>query len=124
MKFLTVTHNPVLLKFFLSSDPSICFALVFPPLGNCNHVNVSVFVDFKLKKVCPFHRAAYDTDWDGLRDHLRGISWECISEPGASVVTAAFHGRIHVEVYVHIPHRKYQVVSLIYPSGFKLLVLL
>ena len=63
-------------------------------------------------------------DWDGLRDHLRGISWKGISEPGASVVAAAFHERIHVEIYVHIPHRKYQVVSLIYPSGFKLLVLL
>ena len=34
------------LDFFLSSDASICSAMAFPPLGNSDHVVVSVFIDF------------------------------------------------------------------------------
>ena len=32
------SHSPALLDLFLSSDPSICFTMVFPPLGNSDHV--------------------------------------------------------------------------------------
>ena len=32
------SHSPVLLDFFLSSDASICFTMVFPPLENFDHV--------------------------------------------------------------------------------------
>ena len=38
-------HSPALLDVFISSDVSICSTMVFPPLGNSDHV-VSVSVDF------------------------------------------------------------------------------
>ena len=49
--------------------------MAFPPLGNSDHVVVSVSIDFPInsKKDTPFHFVAYDyfcADWDGLRDHL------------------------------------------------------
>ena len=40
------SHSPALLDFFLSSDASICSAMVFPPLGNSDHVVLSVSIDF------------------------------------------------------------------------------
>ena len=36
------SHCPALLDFFLSSDASICSTMAFPPLGNSDHVVVSV----------------------------------------------------------------------------------
>ena len=55
--------------------------MVFPPLGNSDHVVVSVSSDFPInsKQDASFHRIAYDyscADWDGLRDHLRDASLE------------------------------------------------
>ena len=32
----------------ISSDSSVCFAVAFPPLGNFDHVVVSVTIDFLL----------------------------------------------------------------------------
>ena len=47
------THNPeceslhpALLDIFLSSDASICSTMAFSPLGNSDHVVVSVSIDF------------------------------------------------------------------------------
>ena len=34
-------HNPALLDLLLSSDGSICSTMVFPPLGNSDHVAIS-----------------------------------------------------------------------------------
>ena len=50
--------------------------MAFPPLGNSDHVVVSVSIDFpsNSQRDAPFHHIAYDysrTDWDGLCDHLR-----------------------------------------------------
>ena len=42
---LTVTHSPALLDLFIFSDPSICSAVAFPPLGNSDHAAVSVSID-------------------------------------------------------------------------------
>ena len=72
------SHSPALLDFFLSSDASICSTMAFPPLGNSNHVVVSVSIDIPInsKRDAPFHCIAYDysrADWDGFRDHLRDI---------------------------------------------------
>ena len=36
------SHSPALLDLFLSSDASICSTMAFPPLGNSDHVIVSV----------------------------------------------------------------------------------
>ena len=38
--------SPTLLNLFLSSDGSICSTIAFPPLGNSDHVAVSVPIDF------------------------------------------------------------------------------
>ena len=40
------SHNPALLDLFISSDASICSRMTFPPLGNFDHVVVSVSIDF------------------------------------------------------------------------------
>ena len=72
------SHSPVLLDLFLSSDASICSEMAFPPLGNSDHVVVSVSIHFPTnqKRDAPFHRIAYDyfrAAWDGLHDHLRDL---------------------------------------------------
>ena len=69
------SHSPALLDLFISSDASISSTMAFPPLGNSDHVVVSVSIDFPInsKQDTPFHRVAYDysrADWDGLLDHL------------------------------------------------------
>ena len=40
------SHGPALLDLFLSSDASICSTMAFPPLGNSDHIVVSVSIDF------------------------------------------------------------------------------
>ena len=40
------SHSPALLDLFLSFDASICSAMVFPPLGNSDHVVDSVSTNF------------------------------------------------------------------------------
>ena len=46
------SHSPALLDFFLSSDASICSTVAFPPLGNSDHVAVSVSI-YCLSFQCP-----------------------------------------------------------------------
>ena len=110
------SHSPALLDLFLSSDASICSTMAFPPLGNSDHVVVSVSIDFPVnsKQDAPFHRVAYDysrADWDGLRDHLRDVPWEDIFKLGASTAASEFCEWVQVGIDVYIPHRKYQVKS-------------
>ena len=54
------SHSPALLDLFISSDASICSAMAFPPLGNSDHIVVSVSIDFpsNLQQDTPFHRIA------------------------------------------------------------------
>ena len=40
------SHSPALLDLFISSNTSICSPMAFPPLGNSNHVVVSVLLTF------------------------------------------------------------------------------
>ena len=56
------SHSPALLDLFLSSDASICSTMAFPPLGNSDHIVVSVSIDFPInsKQDTLFHRVAYD----------------------------------------------------------------
>ena len=56
------THSPALLDLFISSDTSICSAMAFPPLGNSDHVVVSVSIDFPSYSQwdAPFHSIAYE----------------------------------------------------------------
>ena len=108
------SHSPALLDLFMSSDVSICSAMVFPPLVNSDHVVVSVSIDFPSYSQwdAPFHRIAYDysrTDWDSLCDHLRDVPWEDIFKLGASAAASEFCEWVQVGIDVYIPHRKYQV---------------
>ena len=69
--------------------------MAFSPLGNSDHVVVSVSIDFPInsKQNTPFHCVAYDyscTDWDGLRDHLRDVPWEDIFKLSASAAASEF----------------------------------
>ena len=89
------SYSSALLDLFLSSDASIISKMVFPPLGNSDHVVVSVSIDFPTnsQRDAPFHRIAYDyshADWDGLRDHLRDVSWEDIFKLSASAAASEF----------------------------------
>ena len=53
-------HSPALLDLFISSDTSICSTMTFPPLGNSDHVVVSVSTDFPInsKQDILFHCVA------------------------------------------------------------------
>ena len=71
------SHRPALLNLFLSSDASICPTMAFPPLGNSDHVVVSVSIDFpsNSQRDALFYRIAYGysrADWDGHRDYFHG----------------------------------------------------
>ena len=110
----TGSHSPALLDLFISSDASICSTMAFPPLGNSDHVVVSVSIDFPInsKQDTLFHCMAYNyshADWDGLCDHLRDVSWEDIFKLGASAAASEFCEWIQVGIDVYIPHHKYQV---------------
>ena len=72
------SYSSALLDLFISSDASICSKMTLPPLGNSDHVVVSVSIDFpsNSQRDALFHPIAYDyfrADWDGLCDHLRHV---------------------------------------------------
>ena len=97
------SHSPALLDFFLSSDASIFSATAFAPLGNSDHVVVSVSIDIPTnsQQDAPFHHIAYDyscADWDGLRDHLRDVPWEYIFKLGASALLVNFVSGFRLEL--------------------------
>ena len=102
------------MNLFTSSDTSICSTVAFPLLGNSNHVVASVSIDFLSNSKWDglFHCIAYDyshSDWDGLQDHLRDVSWEDIFKLSASVAASEFCEWVQVDIDVYIPHHKYQV---------------
>ena len=108
------SHSPALLDLFLFSDASICSTMAFPPLGNFDHVVVSVSIDFPSYSQwdASFRCIAYDyshADWDGLCDHLRDVPWEDIFKLSASAAASEFCEWVQVGIDVYIPHRKYQV---------------
>ena len=108
------SHSTALLDFFHSSDASICSTITFPPLGNSDHVVISVSIDFPTNSqwYAPFYRMAYDysrADWGGLCDHSRDVPWEDIFKLGACAAASEFCEWIQVGVDVYIPHRNYQV---------------
>ena len=89
------SHSAALFDLFISSDASICSAMAFPPLGNSDHIVVSVSIDFPSNSQwdAPFDRIAYDyshADSGGLCDHLRDVPWEDIFKLGASAAASKF----------------------------------
>ena len=98
----------------ISTDASVCSTTAFPPLGNSDHLVVSVSIDFPInsKQDTPFHRVAYDysrADLDGLRDHLRDVPWEDIFKLSVFAAASEFCVWVQVGFDLYIPHRKYQV---------------
>ena len=90
--------------------------MAFPPLGNSDHVAVSVSIKFppNSQRDAMFHLIAYDylcADQDGLCDHLRDVPWEDIFKLGASAAASEFCEWLQVGIDAYIPHRKYQVKS-------------
>ena len=93
----------------LSSDASICSIIAFLPLGNSDHVVVSVSIDFPInsRQDAPFHCVAYNysrADWDGLCDHLRDVPWEDIFKLSASAAASEFCGWAQVGIDIYVPH--------------------
>ena len=89
------SHSPALLDLFISSNAGIRSTMAFPPLGNSDHVVVSVSIDFPSysQQDALFHRIAYDysfADWDGPHDHLRDVPWEGIFKLSASAAASEF----------------------------------
>ena len=56
---LTDSHSPAVLDLFISSNTSICSTMAFPPLGNSDHVSVSIDFPTNSKQDAPFHQIAY-----------------------------------------------------------------
>ena len=104
-------HSPALLDFFLSFDASSCSTMVFPPLGNSDHVaSVSINFPSNSKQDALFHHMAYDyshADWDSLCDHLGDVPWEDIFKHQSAA--GEFCEWVQVGIDAYIPHRKYQV---------------
>ena len=103
-----------------SPDAIICSTMAFPPLGNFDHVLVSVSIGFpsNSQRDALFHCIAYDyyrADWDGLHDYLEDLPWEDIFKLGASAAASEFCEWFQVGIDVYIPHRKYQVKPLSSP---------
>ena len=98
------SHSRALLDLFLSSDASICTTMAFSPLGNSDHVVVSLSIDFSWnsQQDTSFHCIAYDfscADWDGLCDHLRDVPWEDVFKLGASAAASEFCEWVGIDVY-------------------------
>ena len=104
------SHSPVFLDLFISSDASICSTKAFLPLGNSDHVVVSVSIDFPSysQQDAPFHCIAYDYSLADC-DHLRDVPWDDILKLSASAAASEFCEWVQVGIDVYIPHRKYQV---------------
>ena len=65
--------------------------MIFPPLGNSDHITVSLSIKFKTG--CSISSHSYDyslADWDGLCDHLTVVPWEDIFKLGASAAASEF----------------------------------
>ena len=108
------SYSAALLDLFISSDASICYTMTSLPLGNSDHVVVSVSIDFPSNSQwdAPFHCIAYDyscADWDSLCDNLRNVPREDIFKIGAPVAPSEFCEWVQVGIDVYIHHRKYQV---------------
>ena len=102
--------------------------MTFSPLGNSDHVVVSVSFDFLLnsKWDARFHHIAYDyscADWDGLHDHLKNLLWEDIFKLSLLLVPVNFLSWFRLEL-MYISVIKNIRSNLTHLHGFQQLVLL
>ena len=123
---MTLTVLLFWIYFFL--DASICSTTAFPPLGNSDHVVVSVSIDFPVnsKWDALFHHIPYDyshADWDGLWDHLRDVPWEDIFKLSTFAAASEFCEWFSLEL-MYISLIAYIRSSLTHLHGFQQLMLL
>ena len=86
--------------------------MAFSPLGNSDHVVVSVSIDFPInsKQDALFHHIMYDyslADWDGPCDHLRDYYGRISFSTSAAA--SEFCEQVQVGIDLYTPHCKYQV---------------
>ena len=105
--------------------------MAFLPLGNSDHVAVSVSIDFPInsKQDSLFHRVAYDyscADWDGLHDNLRDIPWEDIFKLSTSAAASEFCEwvQVGIDVYILMMYIVRITSNITHLHGFQQLVLL
>ena len=108
------SYSLALQYLFLSSDTIIYSTMAFHPLGNSDHVDISVSIEFPInsKQDIPFHCIACDyscADWDDFCDHLRDVLWDDIFEVSASIDASEFCGWVKIRTDVYIRYHKYQV---------------
>ena len=80
--------------------------MAFPPLGNSDHVVVSVSMDCPSNSNASFHCITYDyscAHWDSLCDHLRDVPWEDIFKLGASAATWEYCEWVQFGIDVYPP---------------------
>ena len=88
--------------------------MAFLPLGNSDHVSVSIDFPSYSQWDAPFHCVTYDyshADWDSLRDHLRDVPSEDIFKLSVSAAATESCEWVHFGVDAYITHRKYHVKS-------------
>ena len=117
------SQSPALLDFFLSSDASTCSTMAFPPLGNSDHVVVSLSIDFPItsKQDALFHCIVHDysrADWDGLFVHLRNVPWEDIFKLSASAAATEFceWAQVGIDVYITQTSGQTSLISMVFTS--------
>ena len=105
--------------------------MAFLPLGNSDHVAVSVSIDFPInsKQDSLFHRVAYDyscADWDGLHDNLRDIPWEDIFKLSTSAAASKLCEwvQVGIDVYILMMYIVRITSNITHLHGFQQLVLL
>ena len=102
--------------------------MAFPPLGNSDHIVVSVSINFPInsKQNTSFHRVACDyshADWDNLCDHLRDVPWVDIFKLSASAAASEFCDWVRLEL-MYISLTISIRSNLTHLHGFQQLVLL
>ena len=98
-------HQPYLLDTFRCSNPDSCTVASRPPLGKSDHMVVSVDVQFVAKSTNehPRHHTVYSyskADWDGLRDHLRDVSWRDIFKHDATYAAKVITEWVEIATYL------------------------
>ena len=77
---------------FISSDTSICFIMVFPPLENSVFCLSFYWIFVKLIARFPISRA----DWDGLHGHLKDVQLEDIFKLSVSAAASVILNQSYV----------------------------
>ena len=112
LAFLTVM---IIIYIFLTYSFVLILTLAsHPPLGESDHMVVSVDVKFVVKSTNehPYHRTVYSyskADWDGLRDHLRDVPWLDIFKHDTTYVAKEITEWVEIGIDCCIPHRNIQL---------------